>query len=95
MAAIATGFLLSRMGPAWTMMAAMSAFFTGIPLIATMPIDQKYWAQAFWNASSVAGLHYTEGEMAFECRTGVQCECSPVTDHDDGGTTGRLGSGEA
>ncbi|KAK0733068.1 major facilitator superfamily domain-containing protein [Lasiosphaeria miniovina] len=47
MAAVATGFLLSRMGPAWTMVAAMSAFFTGITLIATMPIDQTYWAQAF------------------------------------------------
>ncbi|KAK3385556.1 major facilitator superfamily-domain-containing protein [Podospora didyma] len=47
MAAIATGYLLGRIGPAWTMMAAMSAFFTGITLIATMPIDQTYWAQAF------------------------------------------------
>lgn len=46
-AAIATGYLLGRIGPAWTMVAAMSAFVTGITLIATMPIDQTYWSQAF------------------------------------------------
>ena len=46
-AAIATGYLLGRIGPAWTMVAAMSAFVTGITLVATMPIDQTYWSQAF------------------------------------------------
>ncbi|KAK3316456.1 major facilitator superfamily-domain-containing protein [Apodospora peruviana] len=47
LAAIATGYLLGRMGPAWTMVVAMSAFVTGISLVATMPIDQTYWGQAF------------------------------------------------
>ncbi|KAK1750475.1 heterokaryon incompatibility protein-domain-containing protein [Echria macrotheca] len=28
-------------------------------------------------------LHYTAAEMAFECRTGVQCECSPVVDREE------------
>ncbi|KAK3682323.1 major facilitator superfamily-domain-containing protein [Podospora appendiculata] len=46
-AAIATGFLLGRIGPAWTMVAAMSAFLAGITILATMPIDQTYWSQAF------------------------------------------------
>ncbi|KAK3945699.1 major facilitator superfamily domain-containing protein [Diplogelasinospora grovesii] len=47
LAAIATGYLLSKIGPAWTMVAALSAFLAGIILVATMPVDQIYWGQAF------------------------------------------------
>ena len=46
-AAVATGLILGRIGPAWTMVCALSAFLAGVLLIATMPIDQTYWGQGF------------------------------------------------
>ena len=46
-AAITTGHVISRIGPGWVMLISMLAFLTGNILIATMPIDQIYWAQAF------------------------------------------------
>lgn len=46
-AAITTGFLMSRLTPAWIMLIAMSAFLTGNILIATAPVDQTYWTQTF------------------------------------------------
>ena len=47
LAAVATGFLLAHLRPAWLMVIAMSAFLTGNLLIATVPPHQVYWAQFF------------------------------------------------
>jgi MFS family permease len=48
-AAVCTGKFLGRMGPAWAMVCAMSAFLTGSALLAFMPglEGQLYWKQAF------------------------------------------------
>ncbi|PZD38946.1 MelB, Na+melibiose symporter transporter [Pyrenophora tritici-repentis] len=46
-AAITTGHVISRIGPGWVMLISMLAFLTGNILVATMPIQQIYWAQAF------------------------------------------------
>ncbi|MCJ1255696.1 Low affinity NH4+ transporter [Lignoscripta atroalba] len=46
-AAITTGFLLSRVRTAYIMVIAMMAFCLGNILLATMPIEQTYWAQQF------------------------------------------------
>ena len=46
-AAIGTGFALSRIRPAIIMTVAMCAFLIGNVLIGTAPVDQSYWAQTF------------------------------------------------
>ncbi|KAH7026168.1 major facilitator superfamily-domain-containing protein [Microdochium trichocladiopsis] len=46
-AAVCTGLVLGRIGPAWTMLVAMSAFLTGSALFAFRPTEQIYWAQMF------------------------------------------------
>lgn len=46
-ASITTGFLLTIIGPAPVMTVALSAFCVGTILLATMPINQTYWAQMF------------------------------------------------
>ncbi|KAJ5619246.1 Major facilitator superfamily domain general substrate transporter [Penicillium lagena] len=46
-AAVATGFILARVGPSVIMLAAMLAFTAGQILLATLPVHQTYWAQAF------------------------------------------------
>lgn len=46
-AAVCTGLVLGRIGPAWTMLVAMSAFFAGSLLFAFRPTGQIYWAQMF------------------------------------------------
>jgi predicted MFS family arabinose efflux permease len=46
-AAITTGHVISRVGPGPVMLISMLAFLTGSILVATMPINQIYWAQAF------------------------------------------------
>ncbi|KAL3424089.1 Drug resistance protein [Phlyctema vagabunda] len=46
-AALTTGVILSRVTPSSVMLVAMMAFCTGNILVATMPIDQTYWAQTF------------------------------------------------
>ncbi|KAK8007700.1 hypothetical protein PG989_001690 [Apiospora arundinis] len=46
-ASIFTGMLIHRLGPAVVMTAALVFFTVGITLIATAPIQQTYWAQAF------------------------------------------------
>ncbi|KAF2725481.1 putative major facilitator superfamily transporter [Polychaeton citri CBS 116435] len=46
-AAVTTGFLLSRLRPAWVMFFAMLAFLVGTILVATAPVHQIYWAQIF------------------------------------------------
>jgi MFS family permease len=46
-AAIGTGFALSRVRPAIIMTVAMCAFLVGNILIGTAPVDQTYWAQPF------------------------------------------------
>ncbi|KAI9710082.1 MAG: hypothetical protein M1820_002884 [Bogoriella megaspora] len=47
-AAVTTGFLLSKLRPAWVMTLAMTFFLTGVILIATDPVDQIYWGQTFF-----------------------------------------------
>ena len=46
-AAILTGYLLSKLRPAWIMVLALCCFFTGNTLVATLPVHQIYWAQIF------------------------------------------------
>lgn len=46
-ASVTTGILLGRLRPAWVMTIALTAFTVGTILIATAPVDQSYWAQAF------------------------------------------------
>jgi MFS family permease len=46
-AAILTGFLLRRLGPAPVMTLALCAFTTGMALVMTSPLEQTYWAQIF------------------------------------------------
>ncbi|KAF2854311.1 MFS general substrate transporter [Plenodomus tracheiphilus IPT5] len=46
-AAITTGHVISRVGPAWVMFISMLAFLVGCIVTATMPIHQSYWAQSF------------------------------------------------
>ncbi|CAJ2510089.1 Uu.00g059890.m01.CDS01 [Anthostomella pinea] len=46
-AAITTGFVIHRVGPAVVMAIALLAFTAGSVLIATAPVDQSYWAQTF------------------------------------------------
>ncbi|KAL7626799.1 multidrug-resistance type transporter aminotriazole resistance [Parahypoxylon ruwenzoriense] len=46
-AAITTGMIIHRVGPAVVMALALLAFTIGTTLIATAPIDQTYWTQTF------------------------------------------------
>jgi MFS family permease len=46
-AAVCTGFLLGHLRPAWVMTIALTMFTVGTILIATAPVHQTYWAQAF------------------------------------------------
>jgi MFS family permease len=46
-AALLTGFLLSRLPPSVIMFCAMLAFTTGLAIFAMVPVGQTYWAQAF------------------------------------------------
>jgi len=46
-AALVTGLLIGRLGPAITMCIALLAYLVGNILIATAPVDQTYWAQSF------------------------------------------------
>ncbi|KAF2972532.1 hypothetical protein GQX73_g973 [Xylaria multiplex] len=47
-AALTTGFIIHRVGPAVVMTLALLAFTIGITLIATAPIGQSYWLQTFF-----------------------------------------------
>ncbi|KAI1145029.1 major facilitator superfamily transporter [Nemania diffusa] len=47
-AALTTGLIIHRVGPATVMALALLAFTVGITLIATAPIDQSYWLQTFF-----------------------------------------------
>jgi MFS family permease len=49
LAAVTTGFLLSKTTPQVIMVLSMFAFFIGTTLIATAPVEQVYWAQAFFS----------------------------------------------
>ena len=49
LAALTTGRLLSRVPASTIMFAALLAFFTGNTLLATMPVAQSYWLQAFFS----------------------------------------------
>ena len=46
-AAITTGFLLSRVRTSYIMVVAMTSFCVGEVLLATMPVNQSYWIQTF------------------------------------------------
>ncbi|KJZ75353.1 Drug resistance protein [Hirsutella minnesotensis 3608] len=46
-AALTTGFLLGRISASIVMTIAMAAFLTGGILMATLPVNQIYWAQTF------------------------------------------------
>ncbi|CAH0045899.1 unnamed protein product [Clonostachys solani] len=46
-AAVTTGYLISRIRPSLIMLMAMVAFTVGQILLATLPVNQTYWAQAF------------------------------------------------
>ncbi|KAH9993646.1 MFS general substrate transporter [Xylariaceae sp. FL0662B] len=46
-AAMTTGIIIHRVGPAVVMALALLAFTVGTALIATAPIDQTYWTQTF------------------------------------------------
>lgn len=46
-AAVTSGRVISRIGPGWVMFISMLAFLTGSILVATMPVHQTYWTQAF------------------------------------------------
>jgi MFS family permease len=46
-AALTTGFIMHRVGPAVVMALALLAFTVGTTLIATTPIEQSYWLQTF------------------------------------------------
>ncbi|KAJ5624007.1 Major facilitator superfamily domain general substrate transporter [Penicillium lagena] len=46
-AAVTTGFILGQLSPSVIMLIAMLAFTGGQILLATLPVHQTYWAQAF------------------------------------------------
>ncbi|KAH7037695.1 major facilitator superfamily domain-containing protein [Microdochium trichocladiopsis] len=46
-AALTTGFIIQRVGPAFVMTFALLAFTVGTVLIATAPVEQTYWLQTF------------------------------------------------
>ncbi|CAH0042661.1 unnamed protein product [Clonostachys rhizophaga] len=46
-AAVTTGYLISRIRPSLIMLMAMVVFTVGQILLATLPVNQTYWAQAF------------------------------------------------
>ncbi|KAI3336651.1 putative major facilitator superfamily transporter [Xylariaceae sp. AK1471] len=46
-AALTTGLIIHRVGPAVVMVLALLAFTVGTALIATAPIEQSYWLQTF------------------------------------------------
>lgn len=49
-AAIVTGHLIAMMQPGFIMLISMLAFLVGTVLLATMPVNQTYWAQTFVSA---------------------------------------------
>ncbi|KAK3075554.1 multidrug-resistance type transporter aminotriazole resistance, partial [Teratosphaeriaceae sp. CCFEE 6253] len=53
-AAVATGFLLSRLRAAWVMTLALLAFTLGTILICTAPVDQIYWGQTLFATVVIA-----------------------------------------
>jgi len=46
-AALTTGYILSHVHASVVMLVSLCAFFTGTMLLATLPVDQTYWAQTF------------------------------------------------
>ena len=49
LAALTTGFLISRVLPGAIMVASLTCFTTGLILIATVPVQQIYWLQTFFS----------------------------------------------
>ena len=48
-AALTTGYMLSRVRTSYLMAVAMLAFCVGNVLLATMPVEQTYWTQTFFS----------------------------------------------
>lgn len=46
-AAITTGFVISKIQPGWIMLISMTSFCVGNILLATLPVRQTFWAQTF------------------------------------------------
>jgi len=64
-ASLAVGFFLARTKAPFIMVAAMTCFLVGQMILATAPIDQKYWAQTF-----VTSVIMPWGmDMSFPCGT--------------------------
>jgi len=49
LAAVSTGFLLSKIRVQWILLVALLLYLTGMILIATVPVQQSYWYQTFWS----------------------------------------------
>lgn len=49
LAAVSTGFLLSKIRVQWILFVALLLYLTGMILIATAPVDQVYWYQTFFS----------------------------------------------
>lgn len=72
-AAMTTGFLLSRMRTSYIMGIAMTAFCVGNVLLATMPVDQSYWIQTFLSTMiTVWGM-----DMSFPASTIILSDFMP------------------
>ncbi|PWN52999.1 MFS general substrate transporter [Violaceomyces palustris] len=82
-AAFASSEILRRAGPATVMALAMSAFCVGSILIATMPVQQTYWAQAF---VSIAVMPFGM-DMSFPAGSIIISDLLP---HHQQGTAGSL-----
>lgn len=46
-AALVTGYLMSKLQPGWIMIVSMLCFGSGLTLVATNPAGRTYWAQLF------------------------------------------------
>lgn len=72
-AAFTTGFLISRIRPSLILLASLFAFCIGNILLATMPIDQTFWAQTL-----VSGLITPWGmDMSFPSSNIIMSDFMP------------------
>ncbi len=72
-AAMVTGYLLSRVRTSYIMTTAMTAFCVGITLVATMPINQTYWIQTFLSTIVIVwGM-----DMSFPAATIIMSDLVP------------------
>ncbi|KAJ5729810.1 Major facilitator superfamily domain general substrate transporter [Penicillium malachiteum] len=80
-AAVTTGFILARLRPSLIMLIAMLAFTGGQILLATLPVHQTYWAQAFvictltpWECKDTT---HTASDMSFPSGTIILSNSMP------------------